>query len=202
MTYHVANSAKGEVIMFGGAENSNTEVLADGSSSSEASFFDVTAVSGWVVTLCARTMLPSVCLRLDVQHCTCSEHSSQTVPRSIVSHGVEAREHPSALIFSLSCYTRRILVTSCCISCFLVLVQSMGLGRSTETLPGSQDELPAVFVKIPPAMSNLQKNFTIPTVTTWYEDSCTTASELPSLDKVLYLCTVIRVNMTSSVVDR
>lgn len=32
---------------------------------------------------------------------------------------------------------------------------------------------------------NEQKNFTIPAVRTWYEDTCIPASELPSLEEVL-----------------
>ena len=33
----------------------------------------------------------------------------------------------------------------------------------------------------------MQKNFTIPAQRTWYEDTCITASELPSLDEVLWV---------------
>eukprot|EP00903_Cladosiphon_okamuranus_P014858 g13759.t1 len=41
MSYHGTNSAKGEVIMFGGAENADAEPLADVVSNPEVSFFDV-----------------------------------------------------------------------------------------------------------------------------------------------------------------
>ena len=37
--------------------------------------------------------------------------------------------------------------------------------------------------------THVQKNFTIPTERTWYEDTCIPASELPNLDQVL--CVVV-----------
>ncbi len=46
MTYHGTDVAKGEVIMFGGAENADVEPLGDVMSDPDVSFFDITAVSG------------------------------------------------------------------------------------------------------------------------------------------------------------
>lgn len=45
MSYHGTNFAKGEVVIFGGAESADVEPLADVISDPEVSFFDVTAVS-------------------------------------------------------------------------------------------------------------------------------------------------------------
>lgn len=46
MEYHGTSFAKGEVVMYGGAENADEDPLADVISDPEVSFFDVSAVSG------------------------------------------------------------------------------------------------------------------------------------------------------------
>ena len=45
ISYHENNFAQGQVIMFGGVENSNSDPLLGISSSPSVSFFDITAVS-------------------------------------------------------------------------------------------------------------------------------------------------------------
>lgn len=45
ISYHDTNLAKGEVVIFGGAENADAEPLSGVISNPEVSFFDVTAVS-------------------------------------------------------------------------------------------------------------------------------------------------------------
>ncbi len=44
ISYHQANVAKGEVILFGGPENADAEPLAEVKSSPEVLYFDVTTV--------------------------------------------------------------------------------------------------------------------------------------------------------------
>lgn len=45
ISYHYTNVAKGQVILFGGVENSNVDLLDEIASSPNVSVFDVTAVS-------------------------------------------------------------------------------------------------------------------------------------------------------------
>lgn len=57
----------------------------------------------------------------------------------------------------------------------------------------SQGGLPYLSKLLPHA--NLQDNFTVPTVRTWYQETCLSASEMPNLGQVLCQRTAVLVSV-------